>query len=830
LVSVTGTANYDNKLIGTGKTITVNTFVLGGADAGNYSLTTTSAITTGSITAKTLTLALNSTPAITKTYDGLTAATLVAGNYTLTGIAGTDVVNVSGIANYDTKIAGTGKVVTANSFVLGGADVGNYTLSTTTATTTGTITEKVIVVTAVAKTKVYGETDPALTYTFTPALIIGDNFSGELGRTVGENVGNYAIHQGTLGINANYLISFAPASLTINKREVTLYIESKNKAYGSPDPELTYAITGTLPFGDTFTGSLTRMAGENVGQYVINPGTVILTNNYNLLYSSGILTITPKAIAITADSKNKTYGDNDPPLTYTVSPGLVSGDVLGGSLARVSGENVGTYAITQGTLSGNMNYSISFFGNGLNINKKALVIKADDKTKNLGAINPLLTASYTGFITSESNAVLTTQPILSTTALTNSPVGIYPINVGGASSPNYTITYQNGTLNIVQGAITDLILTSTPVYEGIAIGTGFGQLRSVSDNLSAVFTYSLVGGSGSTDNALFNISGNFVQVAAALDYETKANYSIRIRSTDQNGLTFEKVFVINLIDVNEPPTLNAIADRSLCFTTADQAINLTGITAGPETNQNVTLTVTSNNPAFFANLNVTKGTGTLGTLNYKLAASAVGTVTISVIVNDNGGVGFGGTETIIQRFNLTVNALPVVNITSDNGTALFTGETAVLTATGGTSYSWANANGIVSGQNTAVLTIKPTETTTYTVTATNANGCSEVKTITITVTNLPITDGVKAKATNIMSPNGDGVNDTWIIEDINLYPNNSVRIVDRAGRLVFSKKNYDNSWDATLRGAPLAEGTYYYVIDFGDGKTIKKGFITILRK
>ncbi|MCY1533235.1 hypothetical protein D9M68_685530 [compost metagenome] len=89
---------------------------------------------------------------------------------------------------------------------------------------------------------------------------------------------------------------------------------------------------------------------------------------------------------------------------------------------------------------------------------------------------------------------------------------------------------------------------------------------------------------------------------------------------------------------------------------------------------------------------------------------------------------------------------------------------------------------------------------------------------------------MKAKPTNIMSPNGDGVNDTWVVENIELYPNNSVRIVDRGGRLVYSKKNYDNSWDATLRGVPLAEGTYYYVIDFGDGKTIKKGFVTILRK
>ncbi len=830
VVNVTGTANYDTRLIGTGKTITVNAFVLSGADATNYTLSTTSATTTGAITAKALTLALNAVPAITKTYDGLTTATLATGNYSLTGVVGSDVVSATGTASYDTKNAGTGKIVTANTFVLAGADVANYTLTTTSATTTGTILQKVIAVTAVAKAKIYGALDPALTYTFTPALISGDTFTGGLTRTPGENVGNYTINQSTLALNGNYQIVFAAANLSISKRDITLIIEPITKVYGSPDPALIYGTNEPLPFGDTFTGSLARVQGENVGEYAINLGTLTASSNYNMVYAMARFTITPKAIVVNANAINKTYGEADPQLTYSVVPGLVNGDLLSGSLTRVIGENVGNYTISRGALSGNANYTITFVGNRLNIGKKALIIKADDKVKGLGDNNPPLTASYTGFITGETSAVLTIQPVLSTSAATNSPKGNYPIQVGGAAADNYTITYQGGNLAIVEAVTTDIVMTSTPVYEGIVIGTGFGQLRSISNNQNSIFTYSLVSGIGSTDNGLFSISGNFVHVAGLLDYETKTNYSIRIRSTDQNGLTFEKVFVINLIDVNEAPTIAAIANRTVCFNTDDQVINLTGITAGPETNQTLTLTVSSNIPAFFTNLSVTKGAGTLGTLNYKLAPGAAGIVQISVTVNDNGGLGFGGVETTIHRFILTISTPPLVNISSDKGITLFNGETAVLTATGGTTYLWANANGIVSGQNTAILTVKPTETTTYSVTATNAGGCSETKTITITVTNLPTEEGAKANATNIMSPNGDGINDTWVVENIELYPNNSVRIVDRAGRLVYSKKNYDNSWDANLRGIPLAEGTYYYIIDFGDGKTIKKGFITILRK
>jgi gliding motility-associated-like protein len=221
-----------------------------------------------------------------------------------------------------------------------------------------------------------------------------------------------------------------------------------------------------------------------------------------------------------------------------------------------------------------------------------------------------------------------------------------------------------------------------------------------------------------------------------------------------------------------------------------------------------------------------------GTLTYRLATGAVGTATVTVTVTDNGGTANGGTDSFVRTFTVTANALPTAAITSDKGTSVTKGTTVVLTATGGTGYSWATADGIISGQNTAVLTVKPTSaSTTYTVTVSNANGCTDTRSITITGTDPTDDDVVKSKATNIMSPNGDGVNDKWVIENLDLFPNNEVKVFDRAGRVIYSRKKYDNSWDATLRGLPLSEGTYYYIIDYyGDGKSVKKGFITILNK
>ncbi|RFZ84280.1 hypothetical protein DYU05_01225 [Mucilaginibacter terrenus] len=83
-------------------------------------------------------------------------------------------------------------------------------------------------------------------------------------------------------------------------------------------------------------------------------------------------------------------------------------------------------------------------------------------------------------------------------------------------------------------------------------------------------------------------------------------------------------------------------------------------------------------------------------------------------------------------------------------------------------------------------------------------------------------------ANNILSPNGDGKNDTWIVSNIESYPENTVNVTDGGGNVVFSKKGYANDWAGTYRGGVLSEGTYYYTIDLGKSNLIK-GFFTVVR-
>ena len=92
---------------------------------------------------------------------------------------------------------------------------------------------------------------------------------------------------------------------------------------------------------------------------------------------------------------------------------------------------------------------------------------------------------------------------------------------------------------------------------------------------------------------------------------------------------------------------------------------------------------------------------------------------------------------------------------------------------------------------------------------------------------------VKA-ATNLLTPNEDGINDFWRVEDIDQYPNNHVKIIDKRGHTVYEKQGYQNEWQGRQRGGNnhgelLPEGTYFYQVDYGDpAKKPLKGYITIL--
>jgi gliding motility-associated-like protein len=165
-----------------------------------------------------------------------------------------------------------------------------------------------------------------------------------------------------------------------------------------------------------------------------------------------------------------------------------------------------------------------------------------------------------------------------------------------------------------------------------------------------------------------------------------------------------------------------------------------------------------------------------------------------------------------ERVPVTANILEALKVTVSPDIIINSGETTILQATGGLTYSWQPATGL-SNPSAASPSVQPTETTTYTVTATNAAGCTAQAQVTVTVRQ----DLIIPTA---ISPNGDGTNETWEITNIQNFPLAHIEIFNRWGNKIYDTTNYRNNWDGTWQGRPLPVGTYFYVITLDKGRKL----------
>ncbi|MFY0671900.1 MAG: PKD domain-containing protein [Bacteroidia bacterium] len=170
---------------------------------------------------------------------------------------------------------------------------------------------------------------------------------------------------------------------------------------------------------------------------------------------------------------------------------------------------------------------------------------------------------------------------------------------------------------------------------------------------------------------------------------------------------------------------------------------------------------------------------------------------------------------------LVVNGTPVLVTTQD--TTISKGAYIELSALGAEEYVWTPTENL-NVSNRSKVVARPLSNTTYTVSATDDKGCEASKDIVINVN-----EDFYFKIANLITPDGNGRNDVWVIENIDVYDNVSVNVFDRRGRLVYNANSYQNDWDGTLNGNRLADDTYYYVIDCNNGEQVYKGSLTILK-
>ena len=175
-----------------------------------------------------------------------------------------------------------------------------------------------------------------------------------------------------------------------------------------------------------------------------------------------------------------------------------------------------------------------------------------------------------------------------------------------------------------------------------------------------------------------------------------------------------------------------------------------------------------------------------------------------------------GYETITVIPSPTVNAGPDLYVLQNESTT-------INATAAGTSlqYKW-YPSAFLNYDTILTPVCTPANDIFYTLTATGTGGCKNSSQVYVKILPNP-------NIPNAFTPNGDGLNDYWGIQYLNLYPACDVKIFNRYGQLIFHSTGYNKPWDGTYKGKLLPIGIYCYIIDTKRQKKIFKGFVALLR-
>ena len=415
-------------------------------------------------------------------------------------------------------------------------------------------------------------------------------------------------------------------------------------------------------------------------------------------------------------------------------------------------------------------------------------------------------------------------------------------NSGGSTTATVTLIYNS--------APTDIDLTPKSIAENSSIGTTVGSLSVTDPDQGDTHSYSLVSGTGDTDNASFTITGNTLKTAEVFDFETKSSYSIRVKVTDAGGLSYEKVFTITVNDVDEDRDGDGVMDsqelidgtnplnecslklESQTVTPSVQWLNGDCNGDGIKNGQQLVITKYATKPQLLAD----------GTMNIKFVTNIRNlrpeSVDLSRVQNNLANAFVGQTS-----FRVTGIKASGTLVAANS----FDGRTQTNLIGSGSRIRGYNKDSIVVDVN-----VSPNGFAGIVSTTTIAEGtgtfslpfATSSTDTTLSANGQIVSGGLPTKVEipkvdyfipDAFSPNRDGVNDYFVV----IRPFQavvSIEIFNRWGNVIYKNNNYNNDWDG--RSMPqygngdVPEGTYFYIIQAKEinGKVSQfKGYITLKR-
>jgi len=367
-------------------------------------------------------------------------------------------------------------------------------------------------------------------------------------------------------------------------------------------------------------------------------------------------------------------------------------------------------------------------------------------------------------------------------------------------------------------------INNNSIPENRPIGSYVGKLITTDPDQTPFFTYSLVTGEGSTNNGLFYISQDSLYSNTIFNYESKRTYSIRVRSSDFVNSFIESIYLINILDANDAPTdlklsatkLNendSIQKKIGIFTTIDEdAIDEHSykFATGTGDQDNASFIIEGN--SLFCNF----------IADYENKSS----YSIRVKVEDKGGETFENTYVINivdTKEKPTIDDQTfVIKENEPAGTLIGVISSSSPDASASLKYSIITPTDFFeidesTGTLTSIVSFDYEKTNRYKIKVLVKDNQSPINVLSDTAEiTINIADEIELNkplpVNNFISPDGDGINDFFEIENVSLYADYSLKIFNDIGIELFSVKgNYQNDWNGMVDGNRVSNGVYYYI-------------------
>ncbi len=392
------------------------------------------------------------------------------------------------------------------------------------------------------------------------------------------------------------------------------------------------------------------------------------------------------------------------------------------------------------------------------------------------------------------------------------------ITIGGlTASTNYLLSY-NATVDsaVTSNSFGEIVLMnlSDGVYTGIDVRVSGGCFNDTKWEVTLASPDKPFVDAGVAQEVC---EGEFVTLSATINPGTSVSWDNSVA----DGVAFQ-------------PGVGAIkytvtADSSNCIT-----IDSVTVTAHPKPNLTITnpATVCAPSTVDITATAITAGSSDLGTNTYYTDA------TLSALVTDATAVG-AGTYSIVTETDENCRDTAVVNVTvgtGGSGTASATTNcdvrevdlSAMVSGPDVTFSQWLVSSDSINYSVSSSLdnfTAPAIQEAWYIAEFTSTDLCIGRDTIYVSACPKPL-----IAVSDVMTPNGDGDNDTFWITNIELYANNELIIYNRWGSEVYRASGYNNDWDGTFNGKPLPVGAYYYTLEFnGEEGTNIQGVINLMR-